>query len=419
MKIFLCKGSFFGPASGADQMLVNYAVHLARAGHSPTVVILCQFAADDPYYQRLRSAGVPVVCLGRHPAYLARLGLRRVLHCLPRAWRPRSWTDWEHLLVHACAAFLRRERPEVVHVLVEGGLFLRAARAANVPALYHECVTPREAVEHDHFYRRLEEGLPVAAGLAGVSPRHAQQCRERLPWSGAVGVIPILIEDPVPDGPPARRAGDGPVFGFAARLERIKGPTVLVRAFAAVAPRFPSARLRVAGHGEEEKAVAAEAEALGVRDRCDFAGAYVGREAMSAFMQSLNVLVQPSLVEGTPCSIIEAMAHGLPVIASAVGGVPDMLTAESGILVPPGEVAPLAEAMLRLAGDADLRRRLGGAARRRYQECFSPEAVIPFLVETYHQVIRAYAKREPAEADPPPVAHPWANPSPCSPALLA
>jgi glycosyltransferase involved in cell wall biosynthesis len=111
------------------------------------------------------------------------------------------------------------------------------------------------------------------------------------------------------------------------------------------------------------------------------------------------------LAEGTPNSIIEAMAHGLPIIASAVGGIPELLSNDCGILVPPGDHEALAQAMKGLASDAELRARMGRAGRERYLSLFSPEAVLPVLRSTYLRVAssRRLAGAMPAER----VVHPW------------
>ncbi len=106
-------------------------------------------------------------------------------------------------------------------------------------------------------------------------------------------------------------------------------------------------------------------------------------------MHKLDVFVMPSFTEGTPNSIIEAMANGKPIIASAVGGIPDMIDIESGILVPPGDAAALTEAMLLLAQNPERRARMGKAARKRYQQLFSPTAVVPLMLETYSRVVAA------------------------------
>ena len=105
-------------------------------------------------------------------------------------------------------------------------------------------------------------------------------------------------------------------------------------------------------------------------------------------MNSLDVFVLPSFAEGTPKSIIEAMAHGVPVIATTVGGIADILGGESGILVPPGDSVALANAMLLLARDPARRVAMGAAAKLRYEELFSQRAVLPLMLQTYSRVTR-------------------------------
>jgi glycosyltransferase involved in cell wall biosynthesis len=101
----------------------------------------------------------------------------------------------------------------------------------------------------------------------------------------------------------------------------------------------------------------------------------------------VDVLLLPSDTEGTPNCIVEAMAHGLPVIATSVGGIPDVVTPDVGLLVPPGDAGALAAAMAFLAEDGPRRARMATAAAERYQRLFSPEAVIPVLLETYRRVV--------------------------------
>ena len=103
-------------------------------------------------------------------------------------------------------------------------------------------------------------------------------------------------------------------------------------------------------------------------------------------MNSLDVFVLPSLAEGTPNGVIEAMAHGIPVIATNVGGIPDIIDAHSGILVPPGDAAALADAMAMLANDPNRRNEMGAAARERQQKLFAPQVVVPMLLNAYHRV---------------------------------
>jgi glycosyltransferase involved in cell wall biosynthesis len=127
---------------------------------------------------------------------------------------------------------------------------------------------------------------------------------------------------------------------------------------------------------------------LNVASGYRYHGVYTHPEQCRAFMESLDVFVMPSFTEGTPNSVVEAMACGKPIIATDVGGIPDMIGAESGILVTPGDVRALAAAMLRLANDAELRATMGQTAKARYQKLFSPSAVVPLMLETYRRVMQ-------------------------------
>ena len=115
----------------------------------------------------------------------------------------------------------------------------------------------------------------------------------------------------------------------------------------------------------------------------------------------------PSFSEGTPNSVVEAMACGKPIIASEVGGIPDMIGPDSGIVVPPGDMRALAEAMLRLARDAELRGKMGAAAKERYEKLFSPKVVVPLMIETYRRVIQN-AHQIPDTVSNNDNRHPWA-----------
>ena len=125
-------------------------------------------------------------------------------------------------------------------------------------------------------------------------------------------------------------------------------------------------------------------------------------------MESLDVFVMPSFSEATPNSVLEAMACGKPIIASDVGGIPDMIGAESGIVVPPGDMEALAEAMLRLARDGDLRSRMGAAAKERYESLFSPKVVVPLMIETYRRVMQT-AQQTPEAVSTNGHRHPWSS----------
>jgi glycosyltransferase involved in cell wall biosynthesis len=139
----------------------------------------------------------------------------------------------------------------------------------------------------------------------------------------------------------------------------------------------------------------------------EFVGSYEGAVGCSAFMRTLDVFVLPSFAEGTSKSVIEAMAHGLPIITTTVGGLPDLITPDVGILIPPGDSAALADAMQRLASDPSLRKRMGQTARDRYLQLFAPDAVLTMLTRTYSRVSRGNGHEVPTTSAN--GKHPWAT----------
>ncbi len=154
------------------------------------------------------------------------------------------------------------------------------------------------------------------------------------------------------------------------RLGRRKGTYDLVRAFALIAPRLPGVQLVCGGDGDIEE-VRALAQELGLQDRVICPG-WLGAEGKSAHLAQATVFILPSTAEGMPMAVLEAMSWGLAVIATPVGGIPQVIQPEhNGLLVEPGDIDAIAAALLRLMGDAALRERLGTAARATIEARFS------------------------------------------------
>src|SRR5688572_18692238 len=191
-------------------------------------------------------------------------------------------------------------------------------------------------------------------------------------------------------------------------MEELKGPAVLMEAFAIAYRTRKDLALNIAGDGSQRQKIATRAKALDLASRYRYHGVYTHPEDCRAFMESLDVFVMPSFSEGTPNSVVEAMACGKPIIASDVGGIPDMIGADSGIVIPPGDMEALAEAMLRLARDADLRSRMGDAAKERYEKLFSPKVVVPLMIETYRRVMQN-SQHVPDSVSSNGQRHPWAT----------
>jgi glycosyltransferase involved in cell wall biosynthesis len=202
-------------------------------------------------------------------------------------------------------------------------------------------------------------------------------------------------------------------FGFAARLEHLKGPLRLLDAFRIAHETQPGIALKIAGDGSQRREFVERCRKLGLEDKCQLVGVYKTLKQRAEFMSSFDVFVLPSLTEGTPNVIIEAMAHSKPIIAYAVGGVPDLVTEDVGILVPPDNTEALAAAIARMAADVDLRRRMGAAARLKYEQVFTPAAVLPVLLDFYERVVDKNGSVDRARgngpARPSDLLNPWFN----------
>ncbi|WP_209425027.1 glycosyltransferase family 4 protein [Pararhodobacter sp. SW119] len=150
---------------------------------------------------------------------------------------------------------------------------------------------------------------------------------------------------------------------FIGRLAAVKGVPLLLEAFARVAAVYPNARLTLVGDGPERAMLESLAMTLGLTETVHFAG-YRSQEEVKALLNEADMLVLPSFAEGLPVVLMEALASRIPVIATQVAGVSELVRdGETGLLVPPGDVNGLVEALDRLLADPSLCRRLGEAGR--------------------------------------------------------
>jgi glycosyltransferase involved in cell wall biosynthesis len=190
------------------------------------------------------------------------------------------------------------------------------------------------------------------------------------------------IHNGVPDVelPPAPRRSTGPVLGTFARLVSGKGIDVLCRALTEV----PHAHAVVAGAGPGEAELRALALDLGVADRFDLLGF---RARPRDLLPGFDVFVLPSRQEALPLSIVEAMLAALPVVATRVGGVHEVVEdRETGLLVPPDDPTALASALNELLGDRDRRDRMGAAGRERALRDFSVDKMTRAYETLYEEI---------------------------------
>lgn len=205
-------------------------------------------------------------------------------------------------------------------------------------------------------------------------------------WAESVGVVapvtaiynPVLL--PAPNAWERRRAGD---LLFLGRLGERKGSYDLLAAVARLPDNAADGvRLLMGGDGALE-AMRKRAEALHLGDKLHLLG-WVGGQDKQALLASAWAYCLPSYNEGLPMSVLEAMAAGLPIISTPVGGIPEAITdGVEGFLVEPGDADHLARCIASLVGDEALARRMGAAARRKVELCFSSAAVLPQVERIY------------------------------------
>ncbi len=185
--------------------------------------------------------------------------------------------------------------------------------------------------------------------------------------------------------PPGFLEPESLVVGTVGRLAAVKDQATLLRAFALLAGERPTLRLVLVGDGPERHRLERLARELAVESRVWITG---DRDDVPRLLQGMDLFVLPSLGEGISNTILEAMATGLPVVATRVGGNPELVTpGENGLLVPRGDPRELAAAMARLLDDPALRRRMGAASLARVRRDFHWERTVARYLAVYDELL--------------------------------
>lgn len=239
-------------------------------------------------------------------------------------------------------------------------------------------------------YAAIEQSLvPRSGALLAVCEWEAELARGRLRGTG--GRLRVVrngvgdCEDAEPHPALKEFAQDEPLAGLVTVLRPQKDPLLAVRAFARMqAEGGPEGRLAIVGGGELQGAVVDEIARLGVADRVrwfDFEG------SVAPYLRALDGFVLCSAWEALPLAVLEAMSCGLPVLATAVGGVPEAVEdGVTGRLVAPGDEPALAGAIAELLGDAELRRAWGGAGRLAWERRFGVEQMVDGVAGVYDEL---------------------------------
>lgn len=352
--LLLIKGLGLG---GAEQHVRQVAIAMRDRGHSVCVAYLLPHKGELSV--ALTAEGIATVCWGtRGPWWRA-------------TWR-RAWQD------------LRSFRPDTVHAhLPVTGMLARLFKPLlGYRLIYTEHITypllhPLTRLAHRASWWLDDAAVSCSQGVADSLPRSSLVVD-----NGIAASLPALA-------PLAMRAAlaipsDARILICVANFRPQKNHPLLLRAFdrASQAQQMGDWHLVLVGQDASERpACEALAASLDSRARIHFAGK---RTEAAAWMSEADAFVLSSDEEGLPLALLEAMRAGLPAVVTAVGGMPQVVTPQTGIVVPRGDEAALAAALQRLADEA-LRAQLGRAAQRRFASHYTQDAMLDRLERLYEE----------------------------------
>lgn len=370
---------------GLETLLVDCINRMPPERYRHAVVCLTRYT---DFAQRITQPGVELYALGKPPG----LGLGTHL----KFWK-----------------LMRRLRPAILHTYNLSALeYNFSAALAGVPVRIHaehgrDAGDPHGLNPKHNFLRRrmapfIDCFIPVSEDLhrwLGETVRipaaktlFIKNGVDTERFAAAAGMAASMANNAAsPWGP------DDIVIGTVARIQDVKNHRGLVSAFARLRELAPEQRARlrlsIVGDGPLMGAVREQVAALGLQDVVWLPGA---RADVAALLHGFSLFTLPSLAEGTPVSMLEAMACGLPVVASRVGGIPEVVSdGVEGSLVPPQDVEALAQALAAYVRDPALRRQRGEAARARVEAAFSMRAMLAEYGKLYDRLCRGKL-RQPA-----------------------
>lgn len=341
------------------------------------VEVLC-LNQGGPFARDLEEQGIPVHVLGRRGRWLDYFQFGRV------------------------AGHLRRRCPDIVHThntqpFIDGGLGALLARVAVHVHTDHARHFPDK-----RRYLLAERLLSTRTyRVVGVSEDTSRKLVSRVGIARhRVETVANGIVDPLSRPLPTREQkreelgipDDAPVLGVGVRLSDQKGLSYLIEAMPRVQEEVPGVRLLIAGYGPQERELREQVDRLSVGDCVSFLGR---RLDMLAVTRTFDVYVLPSIWEGMPMVLLEAMALGRPIVATPVGGVPTLVDhGRNGLLVPPREPVTLAEALTDLLRDPEKRKRFGRESRRRFEEGFTAEVMARNYADLYRRAVASRGRAD-------------------------
>jgi glycosyltransferase involved in cell wall biosynthesis len=265
------------------------------------------------------------------------------------------------------------------------------AHAKGLPVVYEEHQTPDAQF---NWWQGFQRTINKATSVVAVSEKSGEALRTVCGVTQPIVVRSPLLPDPIASG--WQRRGqpghdqDALHVTTVARLHVTKGLIYLLDAIAQVRRAHPATQFKVYGDGPLRHELLAYASQLDLDGNALFVGAFTHREELARIMAQTDLFVMPSILEGQPVGLVEAMAYGCPIVATTVGGIPELIeNGANGLLCAPSDAECLARTIVALIEDPALRTRLGRAARRTYEGGpFQPASVCNQLISIYEHTLR-------------------------------
>jgi glycosyltransferase involved in cell wall biosynthesis len=380
---------YFLPRSsgGVERAVYEVARNLVETGHHVTVLTLRK--QGEPSREKMKlspeaMAGIDVIRVAGWDLS-GRLGAQVAvsLHAWPAIWRELSTGRYD--LVHAHSIFFHESLVAAVVCRLKKLPLVTTAHLGAPDELGGKVALATSVFEKTigRIILRRSDAVIAVSQAVGDHVLQGMRHRERLhviPNGVDLARFRPALQDE------AGASGGGPVrILVVGRLIFNKGPQFVLEAAPQVLARFPDARFVFAGDGPMEDELRQEASKRGIAANVDFLG---HRDDIPELLASASMAVRPSLSEGLPLVALEAMAAGLPVIATDVGGTREVVTdGETGYLLQPNDVAGLARRICDLAADAHLRSKMGARGREFVEQGYDWSRIAERTVEVYEQVL--------------------------------
>lgn len=342
------------------------------------------------------------------PALASQGGVSRVEQVLIQYWNNPAY-HLEHLPTQCDGSFLRkfgfavkafmafafkliRQKPDLVHIHFSSrGSIYRKSWFILLASLFCARVVLHAHSGEFHLFFQKETPGWIREFIRYVLNRAVKLIVLGRRWQDFYRQIytrsePVILPNPVVIPETIKRRYKEPIIFSAGRLVRRKGTYDLLEAYSILCSRFPEAQLWLAGDGDLEKVRRIVLE-NSWEEKVKVLG-WLENEALSEIYQSARVFALPSYNEGLPIALLEAMAYGIPVVTTPVGGIPELVRdGENGFLIQPGDVASLAHSIGVLMRDSSLYERMSRNAREAVEREFGVKKIIQQLSLVYDAVL--------------------------------